>query len=147
MVNIIDCSHRVNKTYKILDNLDDILLCEDSYIHVGRKTELAVNAVTAHITQIIAFLREEEVIDYLSCACIIGRLCVTQQTEDAIYSLLLRVAGILVESVEDERVINSIGSIILLMQKNCLYTAVQDSVNELLVEDRLTLNYNLTALD
>ena len=117
VVDIVNCSVRVNQLYEILDNLYDVFLGKDTNIHVCIQTKFLVNSVTAHVAKIVAFVREEEVEDYLTCTCIIGRVCIAKLTIDVVYGLLFRVAWVLGKRVEDNRKLRS--SFLILVKKNC----------------------------
>ena len=56
VVDIIDIGVGVDQLDEILDNLYDVVLCEDADIRIGRETELAVDAVTTNLTKIITLV-------------------------------------------------------------------------------------------
>ena len=56
MVNIIDRSIAVDEVDEILDNLNDILLGQHASGLVCVKTQLAVDAVTSYLTEVIALV-------------------------------------------------------------------------------------------
>ena len=105
MVDIVNGSLGVDELNEVLDNLDDILLGQHTDIHLGIQAELLVDTVAAYITQVIALVREEQVLDDLTGTGIIGRISITQLTIDVEHSFLLRVRGILLQRVEDDRVV------------------------------------------
>ena len=119
VVDIVDISLGVDKLDKILDDGDDILLGEDLDIHRCGEPELLVDAVTAHFAEVVTLLREEKVDDHLARACVIRRLGVAQLPVDVLDSLLLRVGGILLESVEYYLVVSGVG--IFLVQEYGLH--------------------------
>ena len=77
MVNIIDGSLGVHQLNQVLDNLNNILLRQDTDIHISIQVQFLVDAITTHITQVIAFVREEQVLDDLTSTGIISRVCIT----------------------------------------------------------------------
>ena len=89
VVDIIDGCLRVNQLDQILDNLDDILLCQDTDIHARIQSQFLIDTVTAYITQVITLVGEEQVLNHLTCTCIIGRISITQLTIDIKHCLLL----------------------------------------------------------
>ena len=64
-----------------------------------------VDTITAYLTQVITLVTEEEVVDNLTCTGIIGRISVTQLAVDIQHSLLFTVGDILLQSIEDGRII------------------------------------------
>ena len=108
VVNIIDAGLGVDEFYQILDNLDDVLLGEHSHIRVCVETQLVVDAVAAHVAQVITLLAEEEVEYDLLGAGIVNRVSVAQLLVDVADGFLLTVRGILLESVEDDAVIGGL---------------------------------------
>ena len=64
-----------------------------------------VDTITAYLTQVITLVTEEEVVDNLTCTSIIGRISVTQLAVDIQHSLLFTVGDILLQSIEDGRII------------------------------------------
>ena len=77
--------------YEIFDNLDDILFGEHPDIHVSVESEFFVDTIASHITEVVAFVGEEEVLNYLPCACVIGRVSISQLSVYIEHSLFLRV--------------------------------------------------------
>ena len=120
MVDIIHICLRINQLNQILDDFDNILFRQYSDIHRRIKIQLLVDTITANITQIITFLREEQVIDNLTGTYIIGRVCITQLTVDIQYSFLFRVTRVFLQSIEDDRKIRTIRFFI--MNEDVLYT-------------------------
>ena len=104
MVDIVDRSVRVNQLNEILDNLDDIILSQHTHIRVGIQSELAVDTVAAYLAQVITLVREEQVLEHLACAGVIGRIGVTQLAIDVQHSLFLRVAGVFLQGIEDDSI-------------------------------------------
>ena len=56
MVDIIDVGVGVDQLDEILDNLYDVVLCEDTDVRIGREAELAVDAVATNLTEIITLV-------------------------------------------------------------------------------------------
>ena len=100
MVDVVHVGLAVNPADEILDNLDDVLLGEHPHGVGGVKTELGVDAETAHIAQIIAFLTEKEVDNHLACAGIVGRLGVSELAVDVVDGFALAVTGVFLQRVE-----------------------------------------------
>ena len=108
VVDIIDVTLGVDQLYKIFDDGYDILACENLHIHRSVKFKLLVDAIASHLSEVVTLLAEEEVLDNLACCRIIRRLRVTELTIDILHSLLLRVRGIFLESVENDAVVNGV---------------------------------------
>ena len=102
VVDIVDVGLRVDQFDEIFDNLDHILLGEHLHIHRSGQAELLVDTVAAYLTEIVALLGEEQVVDYLAGAGIVRRLGVTQLSVDILDSLLFGVGGIFLEGLEDD---------------------------------------------
>ena len=100
VVDIVDVGAGVDELYEVADNGYDILLGENLHVHARGQAELAVYAVTAHVAEVVALLREEQVEDYFTGAGIIRRLGVAELSVDILDSLLLGVRLVLLEGVE-----------------------------------------------
>ena len=145
MVDIIDCSIGVNQLDEILDDLDYIFFGQDTNILVGIKTQFLVDAVTAHLAQVITLVREEQVLDNLLCTCLISRISITQLLVDVEHGVLLRVCRVFLQCVEHDGVL--VCRLGILVEKDSRSTAVDDVLHVLLCDDSLTLHDDLVALD
>ena len=67
MVDIVHSGVRVNKLDEILDNLYDVVLCEDANLRIGVETELLVDTVTSNLAEVVTLVREEEVLEHFTC--------------------------------------------------------------------------------
>ena len=95
MVNIVNCCIRVNKLDQIFNNCNNIFFSQNSSIHISVESQLLINTVTTYLTEVVTLVREEQVLDHLTCTCIISRICITQLTINVVNSFLLRVCRIL----------------------------------------------------
>ncbi len=145
MVDIIHISVGVDELHEILDDLDHVLLGQYVYIVRNRHVELAVDTIAAYLAQVVTLLAKEQVLDHLACCCIISRLCVTQLAIDIEHSLLLRVRGVLLQGVEDDREV-ALASL-LLVEQNGLGARLQDTLNSLGRQFLLALQDDLVTLD
>ena len=91
VVDIIHIALRVYKLYKILDNGDNIFAREHLYIVGGVKPEFLVDSETAHLAEVISFLREEKVLDNLARRRIVRWLRVAKLPVDILDGLLFRI--------------------------------------------------------
>ncbi len=89
MVDVVDVGLGVDHLNEILYDLNDVFLCEDLDVHRNSEAEFLVESVTSDFTKIVAFLREEEVVDHLSRACIIGSFGASELTVDVLYGFFL----------------------------------------------------------
>ena len=145
VVDIIDGCLRVDQLDEILDNLDDVLLGQHADIHIGVETQFLVDAVTAYITQIVALVGEEQVLDGFAGTGIIGRIGIAQLAIDVEHSLLLGVTGVFGQGVEDDGIV--LGRRLVLVDKNGVSTALQDVDHVLLGNLGLTIHDDLVTLD
>ncbi len=91
VVDVVHIGLGVDQLDQIFDDGDDVFLGEHMNIHRSAQIELLVDAVTAHLSEIIALLGEEKVGDDLACARVIRRLRVAQLPVDILYGLLFGV--------------------------------------------------------
>ena len=145
VVDIIDGSVGVHQLDKILDDLNDILLGQDTDIHIRVQTQFLIDSVTTYITQVVTLVREEEVLDHLACAGIISRISITQLAVDIVHSLLLTVTRVFLQRVEDDRELTCCISI--LVYEDGRSTAVEDLLSVLLGNLRFALHDHLITLD
>ena len=105
VAQVVDIIYRglgINQLDEILDNLDDIFLRQDTNVHIGRQVQLAVDAVTADLAQVITFVREEQIINDLACGTVVLRIGVAQLTVYVIYGLLFGVARVFLKGIEND---------------------------------------------
>ena len=105
VVDVIDVGFGIYKLDEILDDLNDVFFGEDAYVCSGLEAELAVDAVAAHVAQVVAFVGEEELLDHVACSCLIRRFGVTQLTVSVHDGLQFGVALVFLQSVVDDGVI------------------------------------------
>ena len=77
MVDIIHIRLHVGQFDQILDDLDNVFFRQHPDITAGSQVQLPVDAETPHLTQIIAFFREEQIRDDFTRSRIISRLGIT----------------------------------------------------------------------
>ena len=149
MVDIIHLGIGVDKFNEILDNLDDIFLGKHTYIHICMEVQLVVDTVTTYFTQVITLITEEQIIDYLTCACIIGRICISQLSVDKEHSFLFAVGNILLQSVEDGGIVRRTSIFLsrVLVKQYRGHVAVQNQLNGIVIDDGLTVENHFIALD
>ncbi len=145
MVDVVNVGRAVDKLNQILDNGNDILLGEDTHVHRCIKGELFVDTVTAHFTEVVTLVGEEEVLYHFACRSFIRRLGVAQLTVDVNHGFLLGVRGILLQGIEYNGVIRAAD--IFLVQENCLLARIDDILYMALVEHGFAVDNNLVALD
>ena len=71
MVDIVNRSLGVNKLNEILDNLGNILICENTEFRISVEAEFLVKTITADDTQIVSLFGEEQLVDHVSRGCLI----------------------------------------------------------------------------
>ena len=145
MVDIIDVALGVDKFNKIFDNGDDILTGKHLHIHRSVEFQLLVDSVTSHLAEVVTLLREEEVLDHLTCRLLIRRLGVAKLAIDILHSLDLRICGVFLKSVEDDAVIDS--THILTLKKNSLHTRLKDGIDVILSDFVATIHNKCVTLD
>ena len=145
VVDIIDISLRVDQLDQIFDNGYHILLGQDSDCGIDIQFEFFVDTVATHIAQVVTLVREEQLLDHVASRSLIGRLRVTQLAIDINHSLLLGVAGVLLQCVVNDRIVDT--RLVLLVQENGLGTAFENIFDVLLGEHGLTIDDNLITLD
>src|SRR5690606_33786725 len=98
---------------QILDNSNNILTSQYFRILRDFQLKLAVNPVTAHISQIITFVREEQTLDNTPGSFLIRWFGVSQLPVDMFHSFLLRVGCILLKCIINNGIIRIVRSIFL----------------------------------
>ena len=56
MVNIIHIGFGVDQLNEVFYNLDNVLTCQHSLLHIGIKSQLLVKSVTTYFTKVIALV-------------------------------------------------------------------------------------------
>ena len=88
--------------------------------------EFLVDTVAAYIAEVVALVREEEVLNHFAGRGIIGRLCVAELTIDINDGFLLRVGGILLEGIENDGVLIVVSLFVLANQKDVIHTRFEN---------------------
>ena len=145
MVDIVHFSLGVDELDEVLDDLHDIFAGQHLDIHRRRHAQLLVYAVAAYLAEVVALLAEEEVGYDFAGRRVIRWLGVAQLSVDILDSLLFGVRSIFLKSVEDNRIVDCVGA--LLVEKDCLDAALEDSRNIFFGDDGLTVDDNVVALD
>ncbi|CDC97772.1 uncharacterized protein BN576_00508 [Alistipes sp. CAG:268] len=102
VVDIIDVGLRVDQLNQVFDDGDDVLARQRTDSRIDVQVQLLVDAVTAHVAQVVAFVREEELLDDVARRGLIGRLRGAQLSVDIDHGLLLGVAGVLLQRIVDD---------------------------------------------
>ena len=145
MVDIIDIGLAVDKANEILNDLDDVFLGEHSHVIGSSETQFLVDAETAHVTQVITLLAEEQVVDNLASTSVIGWLGVAQLAIDVVDGLFLAVTSVLVKSVEDDLIFTCVD--VFLVQQDGLHARVENLINEFLLDNGVAVNNDSITLD
>ena len=105
MVDVVDECLLVHEAHEVLHDLDNVLLGKDERLHVGIHLELAVDLIATYLTQVVPFVREEQLVDDTTRRIVIWRIGTTELLIDIIYRLHLRAGGVFSEGVVDDRII------------------------------------------
>ena len=106
MVDIVDVALGVDQLDQIFDDGDDILAGENLHVHRSVEAEFFVDAVAAHLSEVVTFLAEEEALDHLSCRSGIRWIGVAQLPVDICHRLAFGIGGVFLQSVEDDAVVD-----------------------------------------
>ncbi len=145
MVDIINLGVGVDELDEELDNLNHILLGQHTCLHRDVHVQLVVDTVTAYLTQVITFVGEEQIHDRFASRCIISRLGVTNLAVDVQHSLFLRTGGILLQGIEQDRIIALV--VLLFVQQHVLRAGLHNTLIYLFIDLRLTFDNDLVTLD
>ena len=145
MVDIVDVGLRVNELDQVFDDGDDVLARQRADSRIDVQIQLLVDAVTAHVAQVVAFVREEKLLDNVARRRLIGRLRSAQLPVDVDHGLLLGVAGVFLQGIVNDREIDA--REILLMQEDRLGAALENLVNMVLLEDRFAVHDDVVSFD
>ena len=145
VIDIVDVGLRVDELDQVLDDGDDVLARQRADGRVDVQTQLLVDAEAAHVAQVVALVREEELLDDVARGRLIGRLRGAQLPVDVEDGLLLGVAGVLLQGVVDDREVDA--REVLLVQEDRLGAALDDLVYVFLLEDRFAVHDDVVALD
>ena len=145
VVDIVHVGLGVDQLDQVFDNGDDILARQRANGRIGIQIQLLVDAVAAHVAQVVALVREEQLLDDVARRRLIGRLRSAQLPVDVNDSLLLGVAGVFLQGIVYDREVDARQA--LLMQEDRLGAAFENLVHMFLFEDRLAVHDNVVALD
>ena len=145
VVDIVYVSLRVDQLDQIFDDGYHILLSQDSDCGIDIQFEFFVDTVATHIAQVVTLVREEQLLDCVACSSLIGRLRVAQLAVDIYNCLLLRVTGVFLQCVVNDRIVDT--RLILLVQKNGLSTALDNIFDVLLSKFSFAIDDHLITLN
>ena len=132
VVDIVDRGPGVDQGDQVLDDLDDVGVGEHTDTRVDRQAELLVQAVTAHASEVIALLGEEELVDDVAGGGLVRRFGVAELLVDEVDSFDLRIGRVLLQGVVDDGVLGGVG--LVLLQQDGLDISVQNFGDGVVVE-------------
>ena len=101
VVDVVHVRVAVHQVQQGLDDADDVVLGQGASL-LSLNAQLAVDAESSHFTQIVALLREEQLVDHTTRSLQIWWLRIPQLTVDVFHRFFLRVGTVLVERVVDD---------------------------------------------
>ena len=101
VVDVVDVGVAVHQVQQGLDDADDVVLGQGARL-LSFDAQFAVDAETSHFTQVVALLREEQLVNHTTCGLQIWWLCIPQLTVDVFHRFLFRVGAVLVERVVND---------------------------------------------
>ena len=145
VVDVVHIGLRVHEVDEELDDEDDVVLGQGPGLLGHVDAELPVDPETAHLTEVVPLLAEEQLVDDATGRVHVRRLGVPQLAVDVLHGLLLRVGRVLLEGVVDDGVVGLVD--VLLVQDDGLRTGVDDELDVLLLEHRVAVEHELVPLD
>ena len=133
VVDIVDGGLGVDQLDQVLDDLDDVIVGKHPHVGGRGKAQLLVQAVAAHVSEVVPLLGEEEFVDDVPCGSLIRRFGIAELLVDVVDSFDLRVGRILLESVEYDSIF--IGVRLILLEEDGLDIGVGDLLDRVVVED------------
>ena len=106
--------------------------------------EFRIDSVTTYVTEVVTFLREEELLDDAAGCFLVWRLGITKLTIDILAGFLGIVGGILLKGVVDDRVVDAVH--IVSLNQDGLDVKFKDFVDMFLGELHIALNNHLGTL-
>ena len=145
VVDVVHIRLRIHEVDEELDDEDDVVLGQRAGLLGHVDAELPVDAETAHFTQVVTLLGEEQLVDHAARRVHVWRLCVPELAVDVFHSLLLRVGRVLLQRVVDDGVVGLVD--VLLVQDDGLRTGLHDELDVLLFQHRIAVEHQLVPLD
>ncbi len=145
MVYVIHVRVGVDQFYKVLDNLDDVIVGERALAHRYLHIQFAVDTVASHLAKVIALVGEEQVLYHFAGCRFVSRLRIAQLTVYIEYRLFLRVGRVFLQSIEYNGVLGF--ACFLLMEQNRLGVGFQNALHQFGCKFRLTLNDDLVTFN
>ena len=145
VVDVVDIRLRVDQRDQVADDRDHVLLGQDADFGRDIQIEFLVDSETSHVAQIVALVREEQLLDHVACRRLVGRLRVAELAIDVNDRLLLGIAGIFLQRVVYYGEIGSVLS--LLMDQNAFGSRFDDVVYVPLLKNGFAVDDDLVTLD
>ncbi len=145
MVDVVHVGLGVDQLDQIFDDGDDVLARQRTRLRIDVQVQLLVDAVAAHVAQVVALVREEKFLDDVARRRLIGRLRSAQLPVDVDDSLLFGVAGVFLQGIVDDREVDA--RLVLLVEENRLGAALDDFVDMFFRQHRLAIYDDVVALD
>ena len=112
VVDVVDICIAVHQVQQGLDDADDVVLGQGAGLFPV-DFKFPVDSETAHLAQVVALLREEELVNHTTGRVQIWRLRVAQLTVDVLHSFFLRVGTVFVEGVVNDREISLVDAFLV----------------------------------
>ncbi len=145
VVDVVHIGLGVHQFDKVTDDGDDVLLGEHPHAELTFEAQFFVDAVAAHLTEVVALLAEEQLVDHAASRLQIGGLSVAQLAVDHLHGLLLGVRGVFLQGVVDQGIVGRVHA--QLVQDDRLGAALEDLLHVLLLQDRLAVDQHLVPFD
>ena len=113
VVDVIHIGLGVDQLNEVFDNLDNVFTCQHPLLHSCIKPQLFIEPVTAHLTQVITLVREEQFIDHIPGSGLIRWFGVPELPVNMHHRFLLRVTGVLLQGVVNNGKVIDIGYILM----------------------------------
>ena len=145
MVNVVNNGFLIGQFDQIFDDQDNVFFCQHPDIHGCIQVQFFVDPVSSDFTKVIPFVGKEKFFKNTSCRFFIRRQGIPQLEINIFDSFFFRVCRILLEGVENDRIVGQGG--IILMKKDSFNTCVDDLLDVFAFQNGFPFDDHIVTFD
>ena len=144
VINVVDFCHLVHQGHQETNDGDDVFFRQHQYLFRDIQLQFLVDLVAPYFTQVVAFIREEQLLDDATCRFFIGGISTAQLAIDVLYRFQFRTGRVLLQGIIDNGVILFD---VFFLQDDRSHRCFQDCFNVVFVQNGITFQNDLIPFD
>ena len=145
VVNVVDNSLRITQANQVLHNQHNVLVGQYPRLLVHANLKLLVNPVAAYFPEVVALVREKQLLDNVTGSFFVRSLRVPELTVNLLHGFFLRIGVILLQRVIDNCEVRNVH--VFTVHYNRLGASLQNHVNIGFLNRGITLQQHFVAVN